>query len=140
MANKTDYDPKLVKVAKQMCALGATDAELADAFGIHISTFHRWKHKHKDLAEALEVGKEVADKRVERSLYSRANGYEHDETDIRVVAGQLVQTPIRKYYPPDTVACIFWLKNRRPDEWRDKQDHAHTGNVTITATPSDNDL
>ena len=49
------------------------------------------------------------------AVCSRANGYEHDEVDIRVVSGEIVQTPIRKYYPPDTTAAIFWLKNRRPD-------------------------
>ena len=75
----------------------------------------------------LRSGKEVSDERVERSLFARANGYEHDEVDIRVVSGEIVQTPIRKYYPPDTTAAIFWLKNRRPDLWRDKVEQTITG-------------
>ena len=60
-------------------------------------------------------------------MFARANGYEHDEVDIRVVQNEIVQTPIRKFYPPDTTAAIFWLKNRRPDMWRDKTDVAIAG-------------
>ena len=64
---------------------------------------------------------------MERSLFARANGYEHDEVDIRVVDKEIVQTPIRKYYPPDTTAAIFWLKNRRPDQWRETKAVELTG-------------
>jgi hypothetical protein len=60
--------------------------------------------------------------------------------DIRVVQGEIVQTPIRKFYPPDTTAAIFWLKNRKPGEWRDKQELEHTGSVTIQASPIDERL
>lgn len=123
----TSYDPDYVKQAEKLCALGATDMELADFFGVDVRTVYRWKAEHADFCQALKVGKDVADERVVRSLYARANGYEHNEVDIRVVSGELVQTPIRKYYPPDTTAAIFWLKNRRKDEWRDKQDVEHTG-------------
>jgi hypothetical protein len=57
--------------------------------------------------------------------------------DIRVVGGDIVQTPIRKFYPPDTTAAIFWLKNRAPAQWRDKQEIEHSGGVTVMATPHD---
>lgn len=86
-------------------------------------TIYRWKAEHEVFCQALKIGKDVADERVTRSLYARANGYEHDEVDIRVIEGKIVQTPIRKHYPPDTTAAIFWLKNRRKEEWRDKIDH-----------------
>lgn len=54
-------------------------------------------------------------------------GYEHDEVDIRVVNGELVKTPIRKFYPPDTAAASLWLRNRKPERWRDKVETAHMG-------------
>lgn len=121
------YDKRFAAIAKAMCELGATDLEIADALQIRSATFYLWKATHIEFSEAVSVGKKQADDRVERSLFARANGYEHDEVDIRVVAGRVVQTPIRKFYPPDTAAAIFWLKNRRKEEWRDKVDHEHGG-------------
>ena len=124
----TDYDPEVMPAqARKLCLLGATDEEMADFFEVDVRTIYRWKLKHDEFCQALKSGKDEADDRVERSLYARANGYEHDEVDIRVVQGGIVQTPIRKYYPPDTTAAIFWLKNRRAAEWREMKAVEHTG-------------
>lgn len=101
--------------------------EIADFFGVDVRTLYRWKGEHEAFCQALKSGKDEADDRVERSLFARANGYEHDEVDIRVVAGGIVQTPIRKYYPPDTTAAIFWLKNRKPGDWRETKAVELTG-------------
>lgn len=114
------YKPEFAKQAAKLCKLGATDAELAEFFEVAVSTIGLWKVKHKEFSDAQKMGKDESDARVERSLYLRALGYEHDEVDIRVVDKSIVQTPIRKYYPPDTTAAIFWLKNRKPEDWRDK--------------------
>lgn len=116
------YKPEFGKQAEALCKLGATDAEMADFFQVTISTLSLWKVKHSEFSDALKLGKEVADRRVEEALYNRALGYSHEETDIRVVDGAIMETPMIKHYPPDTTAAIFWLKNRRPDEWRDKRD------------------
>jgi len=140
MARPSKYKQEFVKQAEKLCALGATDIELADFFEVDVRTLYRWKADSPEFCQALKVSKEIADDRVERSLFARANGYEHDEVDIRVVAGEVVQTPIRKFYPPDTTACIFWLKNRRQAAWRDKQDVEHSGAVTVMATPLDEAL
>lgn len=121
------YKPEFVKQAEKLVALGATDAELADFFEVTISTISLWKVKHAEFSEALKLGKEVADKRVEEALYHRAMGYSHEETDVRVVNGEVVMTPMIKHYPPDTTAAIFWLKNRKPAEWRDKVQQEITG-------------
>jgi len=59
---------------------------------------------------------------VARSLYQRAIGYSHEDVDIRVVDKEIVKTKIVKHYPPDVTAASLWLRNRRPDLWRDKQD------------------
>jgi len=118
------YRPEFVEQAKKLCRLGATDLEIADFFGITVRTLFNWKNEHDDFFHALNESKTIPDERVERSLFHRAIGYEHDEVDIRVIDHQIVKTQIRKYYPPDTTACIFWLKNRRPDLWRDKREEA----------------
>lgn len=114
------YKPEYAAAAQEMAEQGAIDKEMADAFGIKHSTFYKWRSAHPDFAKALIAGKEAADNRVERSLYQRAVGYMHPETDIRVLDGKVVKTPMLRHYPPDTTACIFWLKNRRPNEWREK--------------------
>lgn len=107
-----------IKQAEKLARLGATDAEIADFFEVSRMTIMRWKEANPRFCDALKVGKEPADDRVERSLFARATGYECDDVDIRVVGGEVVQTVVRKHYPPDPVSCIFWLKNRRPDKWR----------------------
>jgi len=138
------YQKKYVVMARKACEAGFTDRELADLIGVGVTTLNAWKIKYIEFSEALKAGKTLADDRVERSLYARATGYEHDEVDIRVVNGKLVKTPIRKIYPPDTVAAIFWLKNRRRGDWRDKHDHEHTGKdggpMVVAATTIDEAL
>lgn len=112
------YRPEFAEQARKLCELGATDADLADFFKVAVSTVALWKVVHEAFSDALKASKSRADDAVERSLFQRAIGYEHDEVDIRVVGGEVVQTAIRKRYPPDPVSMIFWLKNRRPDAWR----------------------
>lgn len=118
--------------------------EVADFFEVDVRTIYRWKAENEAFCHALKSGKEAADDRVERSLFARANGYEHDEVDIRVVGQEIVQTPIRKFYPPDTTAAIFWLKNRKPKEWRETKAVELTGSnggpVVVAATNLDERL
>ena len=102
-----------------MALEGATDQEMADFFGVDVRSLQRWKNTQPSFRHSIKAGKDATDSRVERSLYERALGYERDEVDIRVVNGEIVQTPIRKFYPPDTTAAIFWMKNRKPAEWRE---------------------
>lgn len=140
MARPSKYKQEYIEQASKLCALGATDIEIADFFGVDVRTLYRWKGEQEAFCHALKVSKEIADDRIERSLFARANGYEHDEVDIRVVDHRIIKTAIRKFYPPDTTACIFWLKNRQPDKWRDKQDVEHSGVVNLTLLPVDADL
>lgn len=122
MARPTKYKPEYVKIAQKMCELGAIEPEIADALDVELETIRRWKLKYPEFCGAIKTGKEPSDDRVETSLYRRALGYSHPDVDIRVIEGEIVQTPIIKHYPPDTGACIFWLKNRRPDQWREKRE------------------
>jgi hypothetical protein len=119
----TKYKPEYVQFAKRMAKLGATDADLADMFQVRISTIRLWMNIYPEFSEAIRVGKDAANKRVERSLYERANGYNYDAVKIFMPAGS--KQPIVVHYtqhcPPDVGAAFIWLKNRDPDRWRDIQ-------------------
>ena len=120
------YKKEFAKIAESMCKLGAIDADLADAFDVGITTINAWKARYEEFSEALKL-KEGSDDRVERSLYQKAVGYTFDSEKVFQFQGEIVRTKTREHVPPDTTAAIFWLKNRRRAEWRDKVDHEHTG-------------
>lgn len=117
------YQVTFAAQAGKLCALGATDQDLADFFDVSIRTIERWRSEHEDFCRAVKEAKEAADERVERSLYQRAVGYTYDAVHFSAFQGAVTSTPYREHCPPDTTAAIFWLKNRRPTEWRDKRDH-----------------
>ncbi|HET7154976.1 MAG TPA: helix-turn-helix domain-containing protein [Hyphomicrobiaceae bacterium] len=121
----SSYKDEFADQARKICAIGATDQEIADFFEVDVRTIYRWKHDHDEFCQALKAGKDVADDRVERSLYQKAIGYEQDEVKIFMPAGSAapVYAPFRAKIAADTTAAIFWLKNRRSQNWRDKHDH-----------------
>jgi hypothetical protein len=128
----SQYKPEYVTTVLELAERGATDVEIADYFDVSVRTLYRWKAEHEDFRQSLKVAKDVADERVERSLYQRALGFEHDAVKIFLnKEGGIVQAPYREVIAPDTTACIFWLKNRKSQEWRDKQEHEHSGNVGV---------
>lgn len=122
MARPSSYKPEYAEQAAKLCKLGATDADLADFFGVSTTTIWRWQGQFAEFCNALKVGKEEADARVERSLYQRATGYTFSSEKVFNHQGEIVRAPITEHCPPDTTAMIFWLKNRKPDEWRDARD------------------
>ena len=132
MGRPSLYDPDYARQAKKLAELGATDQEIADFFEVDVRTVYRWKHDHDEFCQALKGGKDIADDRVERSLYQRAIGYEQEEVKIFMPGGadKPVYAPYRAKIAADTTAAIFWLKNRRKAEWRDKHDYEHSGHVT----------
>lgn len=128
-------------MAYRMCLLGATDRELAATFDVAESTLNLWKLKHRKFSESIKEGKEVANAAVAESLYKRAMGYDAPEDKFIVVDGELEIHATKKHYPPDTTACIFFLKNRAPEKWRDVHRLEHTGKVgTEVAESSVDDL
>lgn len=137
----TDYREEYNDQVRKLCLLGATDKELADFFGIAESTLNNWKIAYPEFMESLKQGKEAADGNVADRLYQRAMGFEHDSEEIKVVsdgqgAGSSIErVPIRKIYPPDTAAAIFWLKNRQRDRWRDKIETGFTDNQGKDVSP-----
>lgn len=119
MARTTSYRREFAEQAKKLCELGATDREVAEFLGRSERTIRTWKAEHPEFGEAMRVGKEAADARVEQSLYRRATGYSFDALKIDTYQGRVIKTRYVEHIPPDVTACIFWLKNRKPDEWRD---------------------
>ena len=114
------YKPEFAQQAYRLCLLSATDANLAEFFGVTEMTVNRWKVAHPAFRQALRAGKVEADANVAESLYKRAIGYSHPETHVTNYQGQITVTNLVKHYPPDTLAAIYWLKNRQPGKWRDR--------------------
>lgn len=114
------YKKEYAKQAAKLCALGATDRDVAAFFEVSEATVNRWKLAHPEFCESLKVGKEPADDKVEQSLYRKATGYSFDAVKIFQFNGAPVVVNYVEHVPPSDTACIFWLKNRRPEKWRDK--------------------
>ena len=117
---------------------GLIDEQIAENIGINTSTLYEWKKRYPEISESLKKGKEVVDIRVENALLKRALGYEYTEVTQEVCenaeTGEMelrITKKVTKEVIPDTTAQIFWLKNRRPDKWRDKQDIEHSGGVSV---------
>lgn len=127
MARPTKYKSEFAEQARKYCLLGAIDKDLAVFFEVDELTINRWKDAHPEFCKALKEGKDEADAKVADRLFNRALGYSHPEDKIFNNNGIPMVVPTMKHYPPDTTACIFWLKNRQKDQWRDKQDHELTG-------------
>ena len=120
----TKLDVKTIDQARKLCSLGATEAELAYFFEVSIGTIRNWRVMNSDFATAMALGKEHSDARVEQSLFARAVGFEHPAVKIFIDqrTGRTLEHHYTERFAPDTNACMFWLKNRKPEVWRDKFD------------------
>ena len=131
MGRQSTYKPGFCAVALSAAERGCALREVGEALGVAEATVRLWRSQHDDFAAALKAGTQIADQRVEASLYHRAVGYSFDAVKLQVVCGAVVETPYVEHVPPDTTAAIFWLKNRRPAEWRDKQEVEHSGSLAV---------
>ncbi len=102
---------------ERMMAVGCTDAQVSAALNVSLDTITNWKNENDKFLATLKRGKEAADDAVERSLWERANGWKGIETHFCVINNELIKTEYVKYYPPDPTSMIFWLKNRRRQNW-----------------------
>jgi hypothetical protein len=119
----TVYKPEYAPIAHQFCLLGATNENLAQGFGVATSTIDRWIKEIPDFSGALKAGREIADAQVAHSLFQRAVGYKHKSVKLQLHRdGTWKEKEFIEHYPPDATSAIFWLKNRRPDKWREKLD------------------
>ena len=123
---------------------GLTDAQIAVKMGINVSTLYKYQNEHNEITEALKRGKAPVDTQVENALLKRALGYEYEE-----VTTEIEETPTgkndengkpimrqkkhvrrtTKQVAPDVLAQIYWLKNRKPDKWRDKPMDGGAGDI-----------
>lgn len=117
---------------------GLIDEQIAKNLGVALSTFMTYKKKYPELSDALKRNKEVADREVENALFKRAVGYKYEEITRELKKDPdtdelslVVTKVVTKEVVPDVTAQIFWLKNRKPKEWRDKQEVEHSGDLGV---------
>ena len=118
---------------------GLTDEQIAeDKIGINRTTLYDWKKKYPNIANSLKRGKEVIDIQVENALLKRALGYSYNEVTRERIrdpktgeASLEITKTVKKEVVPDTTAQIFWLKNRKPKEWRDRKETEISGGINI---------
>jgi transcriptional regulator with XRE-family HTH domain len=102
---------------------GYTNKQIAEKIGVEERTIYNWKKKHTAFFQSLKEFREFVDSDVEASLFQRAMGYKTKEVKLfQDKRGNIIEHEVIKSYPPETVACIFWLKNRKPNEWRDSHE------------------
>lgn len=140
----TKYNPEYhpAEVMKY-CLAGLIDTQIAQLFEISVSTFYEWKNEYIEFSEAIKKGKEEADCKVASMLFRKAVGFkEKRQVPFKVkktINGEgseekIEIVEVEDYYPPETSAQIFWLKNRQPQTWRDKQnvEIEETGSINIS--------
>jgi hypothetical protein len=120
------YLPDYARQARELCLMGATEMDLQRFFGVSPNTLYNWRAAHPEFLSAINEAKSAVDDGiVERRLFERATGYKHRAVKIMMSDGVPIEHEYVEHYPPDTTAAIFWLKNRQPEKWRDKQEHDH---------------
>lgn len=125
MGRPTKYKPEMLALVRKVCRLGATDAEIADLLEVSIASVSLWKVEYPEFSEALIIGKDEYDDRIARSLATRALGYTFDSEKVFCSEGRVTRVAVREHVPPDVTACIFWLKNRRPAEFKERREEGY---------------
>lgn len=119
---------------------GLTMEQIAYNIGITKPTLYKWQERDSNFLNALKVSRDAADREVENALFKNAVGFHYTEQQV-TDTGDVVD--VEKYSKPNTTAQIFWLKNRKPEQWRDKQNIEHDGSINQTvdlSNVSDEDL
>lgn len=125
MARQSSFKPEYVAQVKKLAAIGLTDIEIADVFGVSDRTLYRWKSEFADFAKAMKLGKKGPDDRVAASLFQRAVGYEIKVEKVFQHNGTVVRAESVEHIPGSVTAAIFWLKNRAG--WKDVSRQELTG-------------
>jgi hypothetical protein len=113
------YKPGHCNIARKLCKIfGAINEQLAEFFEVNVDTIYEWQNTYTDFSDALKEGKQNPDDLVEQALFKKALGFEHPAVKIFNNNGEALEVEYKEKYAPDTAAAIFWLKNRRPEKWR----------------------
>lgn len=141
---KTLFRDYMIEEGEKLAALGLIMNDIADFWGVNRSTLHRWSKKNDEFCNAIKRGKIKADTEVTKSLYKKAIGYDYTEQHFKTstVKGEdketklikMLDKEVVKHIQEDVTAQIFWLKNRRPDLWRDRRELEHSGEVDNNLT------
>ena len=116
----SSYRDEFAEQARKLCLLlGADDHELARFFDVPPATLQEWLASVAEFAAAVRTGRTLADADVADRLWRRAIGYSHGAVRIFSHQGKALEVAYTEHYPPDTTACLFWLKSRQPDRWRE---------------------
>jgi len=136
----TKYREEYNEQARKLCLLGATDTDLADFFNVNADTIYEWKKVHEKFSESINEGKIFADMEVAEALYKGTRDrIVVEQQAFKIKVGQYEEkvevVDIEKVIPADFRNQQFWLKNRSPKNWRDRQEVDHTtGGEKIKAT------
>lgn len=135
---KSLYRPEFAEQARKLCLLGATDMELASFFEVSETTIQNWKNAHPAFLASIRDGRVVADANVADSLYKRATGeYVQLEKVVKVKGEDGKETfeavRYKGYIPGDPTAAFRWLLNRRRQNWTDKTELVHSGEIELTS-------
>jgi len=146
---KSKYDPETFpKLAEEFARQGMIDLDIIKALGISHTMFYTYQNRHPEFKEALKRGKAPVNIEVENALLKAARGYiaEEVQEDIRVDkdGNEVIYNKVKKKkeVPSNITACIFWLKNRKPEVWRDKveADVNVKGDIKVSFDKEDEDL
>jgi hypothetical protein len=128
----SSYQAGFAEQARKLCLLlGADDQELARFFDVPAATLQEWLAAVPEFAAA---GRTLADADVADRLWRRAVGYSHDAVRIFSHQGKALEVAYTEHYPPDTTACLFWLKSRQPERWRERLEHDHFAPAEMLAS------
>lgn len=127
------YHPGFNRRATDYCLLGATNEDLAEFFGVDVSSVQRWLVEIPSFAKAVSKGREVANVRVVKALHAAATGYKHQETKLNVVKGRLKTTVVTKHYAPNVNAAALILMNRDSKRWKDTKTVEHSGRIDLAS-------
>lgn len=140
MARPVKFKDEYIEQVYKLCLLGADDKRIADFFDVEEKTINNWKKKYPEFLQSIKKGKEMADFEIANSLYHKAKGYQRKAVQFATFQGEI--TDQREYIedvPPDTTACIFWLKNRQKDLWREKTEQEITNKTPSIVVASQQD-
>lgn len=122
----TKLSDERIEQAGILCRKGFTNLELAEFFKVDEKTIYNWQDKNPSFFQALKENKDLHDNEVEASLAKSAKGFMRTVEKIDRFGGVIA---VQEEVPPNPTSLIFWLKNRRPEKWRDKQEIEHSGEV-----------
>ena len=144
LGRPSSYKEEYNELAYKFCLLGATDAQLAEFFEVTEQTINNWKQRDPEFFESLKEEKRKADIIVADMLYKKAlGGVKTTETTDGICpkTGDIIRTTKVKEHLPDTTSMIFWLKNRDPENWKEKvTNEIVNGEITVNIDKDDEKL